>query len=132
MDLTETLALVFTDQFIASLLLPINRSYVFDAIVLMQREIIFLSIIAAVLGSFLGSILNYFFGRFIARAFLKVKVGEVSNPKYKKFYYFLILTPFDLAGSFVTFLAGFGHMRLRVFALASFASNLVYFLYKSF
>lgn len=130
MDLTETLALIFTDQFVASLILPINRAYIFDSVLLLNKEVVFVGLVAAVLGGFFGSLLNYFFGRVIARAFFKFKINKVSNPKYRRFYFFLLLTPFNLFGSFVTFLAGFGHMRFRIFALASIVTNLLYFVYK--
>lgn len=131
MDILETLALVFTDQLVASLVFPINQPYVFSSIVLLQQEIVFLSTICAILGSFIGSMLNYGFGRLMARSFINVKTGKISDPKYRRFYYFFIFAPLAIFGTLITFLAGFGHMRLKVFILLTFVSHSIFIIGKA-
>lgn len=130
MDKTENLALVFTDQLIANIIIPINQPYALSTLLSLQKELVIVAIFFAFLGSVLGAIINFFFGKLVSKSFFSIETKKITDPKYRKFYYFLLFIPVPVLGSVITFLAGFGQMRFKYFLAAITVMHFCFFLYK--
>lgn len=130
MNLTEQFLQILFDHIIAGLIVPIHSANILFMVSELNPNIFYYGLIFAFLGNIFGSILNFILGYVIANALFNVKKSN-SIKKYQKFYYFMILVPFDFIGTIISFLAGFGHMNKKRFLIFLTLVNFIYFLGKA-
>lgn len=129
MDFQELLWFIFVDELIAAILLPIHETYVLDSTIIMRsKQIIFF--VYGYIGSCLGIIINYFFGRFISSSFNIPTLKTNQKKNIITLYSALILIPISIFGSAVTFLCGIVKLKFTNFLLISSLINFIYFIIK--
>ena len=125
MDYKELLYFIFFDEFIGSLLVPINSTYVLDtALIFRGTDIKF--ILAAVSGAFLGGILNYILGR-LAINLLAIEYKIKKTSVTVILYIGLLLTPVGFFRTIVVFLCGVVRLPCKHVALIQMIICIFYF-----
>ncbi|MBT4879130.1 MAG: hypothetical protein HON42_04860 [Alphaproteobacteria bacterium] len=127
MSISELYWFIFFDEFISSLLLPLNERYVLSTTLILNEEInILYSYFSAFLGAIAGAIMNFLLATIILNGFnLKLKVDR----KIKIIVICsLILLPLNYFGPVFSSFAATIRLKFRLYLLVICIIYLAYFL----
>ncbi|NUY39554.1 DedA family protein [Wolbachia endosymbiont of Litomosoides brasiliensis] len=131
----ENYLLLFTDNLVSSLILPIHRGFVFYTMLYFRSYYNpLLTLLFGVLGSSLGGMVNWYLGKItisIRKSYHKLEnehktPGIIKNPLI---YAVVLLSWVPAFGSVVQILSGYFKLNLSAFTLLTILSNLLYLLY---
>lgn len=131
----ENYLLLFTDNLISSLILPIYQGFVFHTMLYFRSYYNpLLMLLCGVLGSSLGGVVNWYLGRitiFIRKSYHKLE-NEHKTPKIIRNLLICavaLLSWVPALGSAIQVLSGYFKLNLSVFTLLTILSNFFYLLY---
>ncbi|QKX02885.1 DedA family protein [Wolbachia endosymbiont of Litomosoides sigmodontis] len=131
----ENYLLLFTDNLVSSLILPIHRGFVFYTMLYFRSYYNpLLTLLFGVLGSSFGGVVNWYLGRItisIRKSYHKLE-NEHKTPKIIKnslVYAVTLLSWAPAFGSVIQILSGYFKLNLSAFTLLTILSNLLYLLY---
>ncbi|MEY2393320.1 DedA family protein [Wolbachia endosymbiont of Tettigetta isshikii] len=131
----ENYLLLFTDNLISSLILPIYQGFVFHTMLYFRSYYspLFM-LLFGVLGSSLGGVVNWYLGRItisIRKLYYKLE-NEHKTPKIIRNLLICavaLLSWVSALGSTIQVLSGYFKLNLSVFTLLTILSNFFYLLY---
>ncbi len=130
----ENYLLLFTDNLVSSLILPIHQSFVFYTMLYFRSYYNpLLTLLFGVLGSSIGGMVNWYLGRItisIRKSYHKLE-NEYKTPRIIKnlLIYAVALLSWEPAfGSVIQVLSGYFKLNLSIFTLLTILSNLFYLL----
>ena len=131
--MVENYLMLFFDSLFSAIIVPPRRESVLPVIIALQNNRYQLELVAllAILGNVLGSVFNWFIGRYFI--FIKEKKVQANNvEKHQKllikYMYFLIPFSFlSLIGAPLCFVAGFVRIKLLNFLLLLILGKLIYY-----
>lgn len=134
MSILESYFFLFCDSFFAALILPPRSEMVVKLMLTLRGHNIYAVFILAFSASILGSLTNYWIGRYFtflrATEFFKNKAAEIANSqkKWEKFLVWILLFSWlDVIGSAFAVMAGFFKTDVRKFLLLVLVGKLVYY-----
>ncbi len=131
----ENYFLLFTDNLVSSLILPIQQSFVFHVMLCFRSYYnITLMLLFGVLGSSLGGVINWYLGKMttlIRKSYHKPKHEHTTSRTIKNLLILLtlLLSWAPPLGSVVQISCGYFKLNFYIFAFLTILSNLFYFLY---
>jgi membrane protein YqaA with SNARE-associated domain len=131
--MVENYLMLFFDSLFSAIIVPPRRESVLPVIIALQNNRYQLELVAllAILGNVLGSVFNWFIGRYFI--FIKEKKVQANNAeKHQKLLikYMHFLIPFSflsLIGAPLCFVAGFVRIKLLNFLLLLILGKLIYY-----
>lgn len=128
MEFNELLWFIFIDELIGALLVPVNEVYVLHASLSLNGvDIRFF--IAACLGSLLGIVLNYFFGKFSIKI-LGINISGQRKEINIFLYASLLLIAFGFLGTVSTYLCGAAKLKFKNVLFVSSLIIIAHFLFR--
>lgn len=131
----ESYFLLFTDSLVSSLILPIYKGFVFEAMLCFrQYHNQLLMLLFGTLGASFGGVINWYLGKItisIRKSYRKLD-NEYIMPEIIKNLLFLAVLLFSWApavGSVVQVLSGYFRLKLYIFIQLIIISNFLYCLY---
>ncbi|WCR57564.1 YqaA family protein [Wolbachia endosymbiont of Ctenocephalides felis wCfeJ] len=131
----ENYFLLFTDNLVSSLILPIHHSFVFYTMLCFRSYYDpLLMLLFGVLGSSIGGIVNWHLGRItisIRKSYHKLEKQYIISKGLRNLLIcaVVLLSWMPALGSTIQVLSGYFKLNLSVFTLFTILSNLFYLLY---
>jgi len=134
MNIIESYLFLFFDSFFSALILPPRSEMVAKAMVALRGYNSYLIFILALSASTLGSIINWWIGKYFTflrhTEFFQKKQNEIANSEkkwHKYLVWILLFSWLDVIGAPFAVMAGFFKTKVKKFLLLILASKILYY-----